>query len=179
LVGHHQRCRRVAAEIFLEDRLRDAEDRPDAAHRRGEALHPELPQDACPEARWVVAQGLAASADATPEIFGCLAECPQASVHRRLSPQARTEPQPPDVAQQERRAVQELRAAHHSESHRELPDATAHRVSGQPLTGQRTARQEQSRDAAAEQHRDEQRRAQLSEPWQFQREARRQQVSER
>jgi hypothetical protein len=142
-------------------------------------LHPELPQDACPGARQVFALGLAASADATPEIFGRLAEGPQASVHRQLSQQARTEPQPPDVVQQERRAVRELRAAHHSESRRELPDATAHRVSGQPPAGERTARQEQSRDAAAEQHQDEQRRAQPSAPWPFQRQARRQQVSER
>lgn len=165
MAGHHQRRRRGVAEIFREARHRDAEDRPVAAHRRDEALHPELPRGACLAARPVFALdslGRAASVDATPEIFGRLAEGPQASAHRELSPQARTEPQPPDVVQQERWAVREPREVHHSEPHREPPGAVARRVSGQPPAGQRMEPREQP-----------------SAPWQFQRQGRRQQVSER
>ena len=181
LADHHQRRRRGVEEIFLEARHRDAEDRPVAAHRRDEALHPEPPQDACLAARPVFALdslGRAASVDATPEIFGRLAEGRQVSTCRELFPQARTELQLQDAVQQERRAVREPREVHHSEPHREPPGAVAHRVSDQPPAGQRMERQEQPRDAAAEQHQDEQRREQPLAPWRFQRQARRQPVSE-
>lgn len=92
LAAHHHRG---VAEIFLQDHHRDAEDRPVAAHRRDEALHPELPRGACLAARPVFALdslGRVASVDAATEIFGRLAEGPQASARRALSPQALTEP---------------------------------------------------------------------------------------
>ncbi len=202
MAGRHQRRRRDVAEIFLEDHHRDAEDRPVAAHHRDEALHPELPRGACLAARQVFALDSlrrAASVDATPEIFGRLAEGPQASAHRELSPQARSEPQPRDVARQERRAVHESREAHHWELHRAPPDAAAHQVSGQPLAeprqvlpqpaqrmarqvlpqpAQRMARQEQPQDEAAEQHPGEQHRELQAGQLPFQHQAQRR-VSER
>ena len=113
------------------------EDRPAAAGRRDEVLHPEPLQDACLAARPAFgpdSPGRAASVDAMMEISARLAAGLQAVARLELqSQQALTEPRLPDAGPQERPAVREFREESGSAWRREPLDAAAHRVSGQQL----------------------------------------------
>jgi hypothetical protein len=126
--------------------------------------------------------------DVMTEISECLAAGPQVSVRREQCPLAQPEPQPLDVVRTERQAVREPRAQPQLESRPASLDAVARRVSDQevaepcrvwPQQVQQTECQEQLPDAAAEQHRAEQRRERQPALRQFQRQARRPRVSER